>query len=69
MRKIRETEPMPIATKHGDPFCFPKKWQDWRGKITRVHQQLANNDASDLEHEVWKLWLDCEPAPAYEDGH
>jgi hypothetical protein len=38
-------------------------------KTTRVHHQLANNDAIDLEHEVWRLWLDKEPAPATDDGH
>eukprot|EP00959_Pyramimonas_sp_CCMP1952_P151121 3162724-Pyramimonas_sp.AAC.1 len=44
------------------------KGQEWRAKTTRVHQQLANNDASDLEHEARGLWLDRAPAPASEDG-
>eukprot|EP00959_Pyramimonas_sp_CCMP1952_P324397 6789925-Pyramimonas_sp.AAC.1 len=35
LRELRKEEPMPIVTKHGDPFSFPSKWGNWRDKTTR----------------------------------
>ena len=67
-RPRKEVPPEEIAHMMGDPFTFPSRWARKRAKQVRAHEQIALDDAADLEDEVWHLWLDIDQMMDTESG-
>ena len=56
-KKISSRE---IPCDRRDPFVFDAKWLRKRARRARAHQQIAHDDAADLEDAVWHLWIDVD---------
>ena len=57
---MKRKDPKVVVSQVENRFMFPPKWANRRAKKVRAHQQIAHNDAADLEDEVWHLWIDFE---------
>ena len=63
LRPVREKEPKVVASERDDRFSFPARWTRKRAKKNRANTQIAQNDANDLEDEIWHLWIQWEAEP------
>ena len=60
LRRPKDPSAKRIPSSKSDPFVFDSKWLRKRARRVRAHQQIAHNDAADLEDAVWHLWIDIE---------
>ena len=68
-RAVKEDEPKGVPSDPADRFNFPAKWTRRRAKKIRAHEQIAQNDAEDLEDDVLHLWIKWEQdADSKSDG-